>query len=146
MDTQVEYDDELERAEEEQSSADETDETPPSDIVAFNELRSCADLYRLYEANQLDVQPEYQRDVVWPASSQTRFIDSLAKQVPIPSMCISLDYKTDKRQVVDGLQRMSTIVRFLSDSNWRLSNLEDIDKRISNKTVEYLKREHEVIY
>ena len=146
MDTQVEYDDELERAEEEQSSADETDETPPSDIVAFNELRSCADLYRLYEANQLDVQPEYQRDVVWPASSQTRFIDSLAKQLPIPSMCISLDYKTDKRQVVDGLQRMSTIVRFLSDSNWRLSNLEDIDKRISNKTVEYIKREHEGIY
>lgn len=141
-----EVDEELERAEEEQSSADESDETPPSDIVAFNELRSCADLHRLYDARQLEVKPEYQRDVVWSSSSQTRFIDSLAKQLPIPSMCISLDYKTDKRQVVDGLQRMSSIIRFLSDDQWRLSNLDDIDKKIANKTVEYIKRELPNIY
>jgi uncharacterized protein with ParB-like and HNH nuclease domain len=37
---------------------------------------------------------------------QTRFIDSLMKQLPIPSMCISLDYKTDKRYIIDGLQRI----------------------------------------
>jgi hypothetical protein len=142
----TDIDDDLERLEEEQASADESDETPPTDIVAFNELRSCADLFRLYEAGQLDVQPEYQRDVVWSASSQTRFIDSLAKQLPIPSMCISLDYKTDKRQVVDGLQRMSSIVRFLSDKSWRLSNLDDIDRRIANKTVEFVKRDYPTIY
>ncbi len=140
------FDQELEEAETELSYADESGETPPSDIVAFNELRSCADLYRLHEAGQLDIQPEYQRDVVWQPAEQTRFIDSLAKQLPIPSMCLSLDYKTDKRQVVDGLQRMSSIIRFLSQNDWRLSNLTDIDKRISNKTVDYIKREHPEIY
>ncbi len=140
------YDDELEEAEEELSYADESDETPPSDIVAFNELRSCADLYRLHDAKQLEIKPEYQRDVVWQPAEQTRFIDSLAKQLPIPSMCLSLDYKTDKRQVVDGLQRMSSIINFLSKSDWRLSNLPDIDKRISNKTVDYIKRQHPEIY
>ena len=140
------FDKELEIAEEELSYADESDETPPNDIVAFNELRSCADLYRLHDANQLEIQPDFQRDVVWQPSEQTRFIDSLAKQLPIPSMCLSLDYKTDKRQVVDGLQRMSSIIRFLSDDKWRLSNLPDIDKRISNKTVEYVRREHPEIY
>jgi len=138
--------DELEEAEEELSYADESDESPPSDIVAFNELRSCADLYRLHDAGQLEIKPEYQRDVVWQPAEQTRFIDSLAKQLPIPSMCLSLDYKTDKRQVVDGLQRMSSIINFLSKSDWRLSNLPDIDKRISNKTVEYVKREYPEIY
>ncbi|MCC0078595.1 MAG: DUF262 domain-containing protein [Rhodobacter sp.] len=137
---------ELEHAEEELSYADESDETPPNDIVAFNELRSCADLYRLHDANQLEIQPDYQRDVVWQPSEQTRFIDSLAKQLPIPSMCVSLDYKTEKRQVVDGLQRMTSIIRFLSEDSWRLSNLPDIDKRISNKTVDYIKREHPEVY
>lgn len=103
-----EYDEELESEEEELAASDESTESPPSDIVAFNELRSCADLFRLYEENQLEIQPDYQRDFVWPQTEQTRFIDSLAKQLPIPSMCISFDYKTDKRQVVDGLQRMSS--------------------------------------
>lgn len=146
MTDQANIDHELEVAEEELSFADESNETPPSDIVAFNELRSCADLYRLHEAGQLEIQPDYQRDVVWQPAEQTRFIDSLAKQLPIPSMCISLDYRTDNRQVVDGLQRMSSIIRFLSEKNWRLSKLPDIDQRISNKTVDYLKREHPEIY
>ena len=139
-------DNDLEKAEEELSETDQSDETPPGDIVAFNELRSCADLFRLYEARQLNISPDYQRDLVWPASSQTRFIDSLTKQLPIPSMCISLDYKTEDRQVVDGLQRMSSIIRFLSEKQWRLSNLEDIDQRISNKTVEYIERRYPSIY
>ena len=138
--------DDLEKAEEEQSFSDESDEAPPSDVVAFNELRSCADLYRLHNTGQLEIQPDFQRDIVWPPSEQTRFIDSLAKQLPIPSMCISLDHKTDKRQVVDGLQRMSSIIKFLSEPDWRLSNLPDIDKRISNKTVDYIDRTLPEIY
>lgn len=141
-----EMDNELALIEESQSNDDELDEAPPLDIVAFNELRSCSDLKRLHDAKQLEIQPDFQRDDVWQATQQTRFIDSLAKQLPIPSMCISLDYKTDKRQVVDGLQRMSSIIKFLSDDSWRLSKLEDIDGRISNKTVAYVKENNPEIY
>lgn len=141
-----ELDKELALIEETQSDEDELNETPPSDIVAFNELRSCSDLKRLKDAKQLQIQPDFQREDVWQATQQTRFIDSLAKQLPIPSMCISLDYKTDKRQIVDGLQRMSSILKFLGDDSWRLSNLEDIDSRISNKTVGYIRKSHPEIY
>lgn len=146
MADQLEFDEELEGQEDALSEADETDETPPSDIVAFNELRSCSDLKRLHDAGQLEIQPDFQREVVWQASQQTRFVDSLAKQLPIPSMCISLDYRKDTRQVVDGLQRMSSIIRFLGDPKWRLSNLQDVDSRISNKTVEYIKENHPEVY
>ncbi len=139
-------DDFLATEEHQLSETDEFGESPPTDIVAFNELRSCADLYRLYEADQLDISPEYQRDLVWSSSDQTRFIDSLTKQLPIPSMCISLDYKTERRQVVDGLQRMASIIRFLSDRRWRLSNLSDIDQKIANKTVDYIIRQHKEIF
>ena len=141
-----ELDRELAQIEKTQSDEDELNETPPSDIVAFNELRSCSDLKRLRDAEQLQIQPEFQREDVWQATQQTRFIDSLAKQLPIPSMCISLDYKTDKRQIVDGLQRMSSILKFLGDDNWRLSNLEDIDNRISNKTVGHIRKNHPEIF
>ncbi len=93
---------------------DDSSELPPPDIIAYNELRSCADLFRMHTQGILTIQPEFQREIVWKDPAQTRFIDSLVKQLPIPSMCFSLDYKTQKWQVIDGLQRMASIIRFLS--------------------------------
>ena len=121
----------------EKATFDEPDSTelPPADIIAYNELRSCADLFRMHTEGILEIQPVYERDIVWGNIAQTRFIDSLIKQLPIPSMCFSLDYKTERFQVIDGLQRMSTIIRFLKGSDWRLATLDDIDHRISGKPV-----------
>ncbi len=107
---------------------------PPSDIVAYNELRSCADLYRMHSNGKLEIQPDFQREVVWRQDDQSRFIDSLVKQLPIPSMCFSLDYKTQKWKVIDGLQRMSSIIRFLGDSEWKLSDLSDIHPKLRGVT------------
>lgn len=103
---------------------------PPEDIVAYNELRSCADLARLHATGKLEIQPDFQREFVWKQDDQSRFIDSLVKQLPIPSMCFSLDYKTQKWKVIDGLQRMSTITKFLSTAEWKLSDLSDIHPKL----------------
>lgn len=132
--------------EEKQLFETSTNDLPPSDIVAFNELRSCADLLRLYVTKQLEIQPDFQRDIVWSKPDQSRFIDSLTKQLPIPSMCISLDYKTDKRLIIDGLQRMNSIINFLSDDEWKLSQLDDIDENLSGKTVYTIKTKSKEIF
>ena len=109
---------------------------PPADIVSYNELRSCADLFRMQREGDLEIQPTFQRSVVWPDASRTRFIDSLIKSLPIPSMCFSVDYGTQKWQVIDGLQRMSSIISFLDPaSKWVLSNLSDVDQDIRGKAV-----------
>ena len=97
-------------------------------------LRSCADLFRLYAEDTLEIQPYFQRNAVWKAPDQTKFIDSLIKQLPIPSMCFSLDFRTQKWQVVDGLQRMTAIISFLGNKEWRLSRLKEIDQKISGRT------------
>lgn len=115
---------------------DDSSESPPTDIVAYNELRSCADLARMTKESVIDLQPDFQRDVVWTSTDQTRFIDSLVKQLPIPSMCFALDYKSDTWIVIDGLQRMTAIVNFLTGNNWRLARLKDIDERLSGKKIE----------
>lgn len=142
-----EYSEDIELAEKLQEEDEDYNEAPPSDIVAFNELRSCADLVRMHNAGQLIIKPDFQRDVIWPNTAQTRFIDSLVKQLPIPSMCLSLDYKTEKRLMIDGLQRISSIIKFLDNKKeWRLSNLEDIDPRIAGKTNSYIKEKHFDIY
>ncbi|MEM1365807.1 MAG: DUF262 domain-containing protein [Pseudomonadota bacterium] len=116
--------------------SDDNSEVPPSDIVAFNELRSCADIYRLNKRGLLDLKPDFQRDFVWSTLDQSRFIDSLIKGLPIPSMCFAHDWKKDQYQVIDGLQRISTIARFLDgDPKWKLSKEEDIDPKIAGKRV-----------
>lgn len=119
----------------EAASFEESDsfEMPPTDVIAYNELRSCADLVRMYRQGILEIQPEFQREVVWRDAQQTRFIDSLLKQLPIPSMCFSLDYGSQKWQVIDGLQRMQSIINFLSVDDWRLARLDDIAPELSGQ-------------
>ena len=130
-------------AELEQLASFEVEDTeqpiPPLDIVAYNELRSCADLCRLHSTGKLEIQPDFQREVVWSTTDQTRFIDSLVKQLPIPSMCFSLDYKTQKWKVIDGLQRMSSIIAFLSEPASRLASLPDIHPQLRGATNQELR-------
>lgn len=125
----------LSKLEEQSFFEDDFAEVPPPDIVAYNELRSCADLFRMHEQGILQIQPEFQRDIVWKGPDQTRFIDSLIKQLPIPSMCFALDHRAQKWLVIDGLQRISTIVRFLEGGDWKLSLLDDIEPEIAGKSV-----------
>ena len=135
----------LEELEEQQYSAiDEDVVLPPPDIVAFNESRSCAEFVRMYNDKELDIQPEFQRNVVWQTSEQTRFIDSLIKQLPIPSLCFAYDRKQEKRIVIDGLQRITSIVNFLKEGNdsWHLSRLSDVSSEISGKSIAEIKKEN----
>jgi hypothetical protein len=124
---------ELELPVEEASSFEEADTSepiPPLDIIAYNEVRSCADLYRLFVSGKMEIQPDFQREVVWKRDERARFIDSLVKQLPIPSMCFSLDPKTQRWKVIDGLQRMTSITDFLGPNEWRLAALDDIHPRL----------------
>lgn len=140
------FNEELRTEEEKSSLEDDHAELPPNDIVAYNELRSCADIVRMWRNRQLTIKPDFQRDVVWKKPDQTRLIDSLIKQLPIPSMCISLDFNTNERLVIDGLQRISTIISFLTNDEYQLSELDDIDPKISGKTVAAIKSKNKTLY
>lgn len=120
---------------------------PPDNIVVLNELRSASDLNRLMSTDEsIDLHPGFQRDEVWDFEARARFIDSLSKEFPIPSMCFALDPKEQKYIVIDGLQRMSTIKLFLGDSEWVLPKLKDIDQKISGKSVSDIKTQAPGIY
>ena len=121
------------------TNSEEKDLLPPTENLSY-EVRSCADLYRMYKNNQLQIQPDFQRNFVWKPVVQTCFIDSLVKGLPIPSIFIALDTSTGKRLVIDGLQRISTIVRFFEEDTWRLNRLPDIDDNISGKSIRVIQR------
>ena len=147
MNDPIFYDKELQKLEDELSESDDCGDQPPAGITTYSELRSCADIYRMYKGSQLNITPKFQREAnVWPITSQTRFIDSLIKKLPIPSMCFSLDTNTEQRMVIDGLQRISTIIKFIEaaeakteSDKWTLSTLVDIERTLSGQEVSQIK-------
>jgi hypothetical protein len=80
----------------------------------------------MHASGKMEIQPDFQREVVWKPQEQARFIDSLVKQLPIPSMCFSLDANLKTWKVIDGLQRMHTITSFLGTAEWKIIDVEDI--------------------
>ena len=61
--------------------------------------------------------PEFQRGDIWLPAAQSYFIDTLLRHLPIPSIYIRVvtdsETKTSYREVVDGQQRLNTIVKFI---------------------------------
>ena len=119
-----------------------------NDIFTFNEYRSCGDLKRMFDKKQIDLSPDFnfQRKKNWNLVFKTLFLDSLLKNYPIPSVCFALDVGTQKRIVIDGLQRISTIIEFLdaveNDSDLILPSLLGVDDRLSGKTVKQIKNDN----
>jgi hypothetical protein len=72
---------------------------------------SFGELMNMYEDGDLFISPEYQRVFRWSNFQQTRFIESVLLGIPIPPIFVAED-GNGKWEVVDGLQRISTIFAF----------------------------------
>lgn len=72
---------------------------------------SFGELMNMFEDGDLFITPEYQRAFRWSNFQQSRFIESVLLGIPIPPIFVAEDDK-GKWEVVDGLQRISTIFSF----------------------------------
>lgn len=70
--------------------------------------------FKWYTNKKLNMDPPYQRNVVWQINKKRAFIESIMMGCPIPSLMFSLD-KDNKYTVLDGKQRLTTIVEFVSN-------------------------------
>ena len=79
-----------------------------------------SDLYGWIKNKDLILAPKFQRGEIWVPSAQSYFIDTLLRGLPIPSIYIrlvtNLRTNTSHREVVDGQQRLSTIIKFIDGS------------------------------
>jgi Protein of unknown function DUF262 len=65
----------------------------------------------------LILQPDYQRREVWSDASKMMLVDSILNGIPMPKIFVATSIKDDKtvRSVIDGQQRITTILTFLED-------------------------------
>jgi hypothetical protein len=79
-----------------------------------------------YERGQIDLQPHYQRQYVWELRPElpSRLIESILLQIPIPPLYF-VRLSTGKIEVVDGQQRLTTLIRFVKNE-FRLQKLQKL--------------------
>ena len=68
---------------------------------------------------ELVVNPEWQRNFVWPLKKQRRFIESILLGLPIPSLLLFEAIDTGTKFVIDGRQRLETLARYCATAEQR---------------------------
>jgi uncharacterized protein with ParB-like and HNH nuclease domain len=66
----------------------------------------------IYEKDELDIHPEFQRFFRWSNRQKSRLIESILLGLPIPQIFVA-QRPDGIWDVVDGLQRLSTIYQFV---------------------------------
>lgn len=73
---------------------------------------SIGEVINLYQDGELDIHPEFQRTYRWSETQKSRLIESILLGIPLPSFFVA-QRDDGIWDVVDGLQRLSTIFSFL---------------------------------
>lgn len=82
------------------------------EIVVDSYPMSIGEMMNLYRDGELDVHPEFQRFYRWDEEQKSKLIESILLGIPVPPIFVS--QKTNgKWDVIDGQQRLSTILQFL---------------------------------
>lgn len=78
---------------------------------------SIADFIEWHENQLLDLSPKFQRRSVWTRAAKSFLIDTVLRGKPMPKVLLTQDLvgKKNVRTVIDGQQRIRTILEFVSD-------------------------------
>ena len=79
-----------------------------ADIRTDSYAVSIGEWISLYEKNELDIHPEFQRFFRWSLEQKSRLVESILLGIPIPQIFVA-QRSNGIWDVVDGLQRLSTI-------------------------------------
>ena len=75
---------------------------------------SVGELVNLYRDEELVIRPEFQRLFRWELDQKSRLVESILLGIPIPSIFV-LQREDGVWEVIDGLQRLSTILEFMGE-------------------------------
>ena len=106
----------------------------PDDISINSQTVALDTVLRRIKQNRIRLAPSFQRNSVWDDTRKSRLIESMMLKIPLPMFYVSSD-KDNNWDVVDGLQRITTIKEFIlgnydsqkeryDEKGFKLKNLE----------------------
>ena len=112
----------------------------PADIKVSTQPHTLGDLIERLEHGEIQLHSDFQRlPNLWNNTKKSRLIETILLRLPIPTFYF--DGKDDNKwEVIDGLQRISTLRSFVLQKNLVLENLEFL-KEYNGETYDKLPRE-----
>ena len=87
---------------------------PLDELLIRNDHRTVHDVLRRIERGSYVMNPDFQRDFIWPEDKQSKLIESVIMRIPLPVFYMAEDQQ-GRMVVVDGLQRLSTFANYVND-------------------------------
>lgn len=89
----------------------------------------------IFSNNKYNLQPDFQRRITWDEKKRSKLIESFIMNIPIPPVFL-YEENYSSYVVMDGLQRISTIIEFYGDK-FALTGLEEWEE-LNGKTYSQL--------
>lgn len=113
-------------------------------IPSSPSTKKISDLIGMIKRGELILQPSFQRKLVWNLKHKESFVDTVLNGYPFPEIYIAqsaIDIQTfqAKQVVVDGQQRLSTILNYLEgvDRYKNIPNFCNLDEEIQKSFLSY---------
>ncbi|PJX21936.1 hypothetical protein CAP47_10000 [Psychroflexus sp. S27] len=103
----------------------------PEDIKVHAKQFSLRLVYDMIKDEDIDLSPDFQRNVVWTSNQKSRLIESVLLRIPLP-MFYFAEESDGRITIVDGLQRLTTIKEFM-ENKFPLKGLEYLDETCGGK-------------
>lgn len=104
----------------------------PTLIRVEPKMFSLRNILDMIDEGEIDLAPDFQRLKVWSPGQKSRLIESVLLRIPLPAFYFASDTE-GRLQVVDGVQRLSTIHEFVRSANsFPLVKLEYLTKEVGN--------------
>jgi hypothetical protein len=118
----------------------------PYDVAKLNmenKQLSIFQVLRKIEKKEINLSPDFQRAFVWDQTRQSRLIESILIRIPLPAFYLDA---TDQVHwnVVDGLQRLTTLYRYCRGKSFALNGLEFL-KELEGKKFDDLPPQYKVL-
>ncbi len=114
----------------------------PADIDIVAGPMSLDTLIKRIRYNEIDMHTDFQRHAeLWDNRKMSRLIESILIRFPLPAFYFDAS-EDENWLIVDGLQRLSTIRKFVIDEKLRLSGLEFLTD-LNGKNFEQLHRQYQ---
>ncbi len=127
---------ELERQVDETEELDVIRPWDPTTIRVDTKPYSLRNIVDMIKEGDLELAPDFQRKKVWGPVQKSRLIESILLRIPLPAFYFSSD-EQGLLQVVDGLQRLSTINDFVT-GKFVLNGLEYLQNEVAGKKFDKL--------
>lgn len=99
---------------------------PLDEMLIRSDSRTIHDVMRRINQGRYVMDPDFQRDFIWPEGKQSKLIESVIMRIPLPVFYLAEDDE-GRMVIVDGLQRLSTFDRFFNNKlKLQLSDRSDL--------------------